>query len=465
MTSSSSPSVRENVDLLILGGTVVTMDAQRRIIADGAVAIKADRIVAVGKRAELEIRYHASQSIEAAGDLITPGLIDGHNHPIHFMTKGAIDDMAFLPRFKNIVVPYEHGLSEEETHLNALATFVEMISHGTTCFNDPGNMHPDGVGRAAQDIGIRGIVALEAADKSGGLGEDAAWQDVLAESEDVISRWNGAEDGRIRAWFSLNNPHRVSDELCVAVKGRADALGVGIHGHVTIPKKMALDPNFQSPLRRYEKLGVLGPNLCLVHLVHVVPEDVHLLVDHDVKTVHCPGASMLGGNGSFAHGTIPELIDAGVVMALGSDAGAVSRTIDLVRQMYLVSAGHKDVRLSPSVVNCYKAFEMVTLDAAKTMLWDDEIGSLEVGKKADIVIMDTSAPEMHPNPHANPIANLVYSGTGKATKTVVIDGRIVMRDRTFETIDVSALMAQIGSVTTSVLGRLNAGVKSAWPIS
>ena len=453
-----------NVDILILGGSVITMDAARRIIADGAVAIRAGRILEVGKRIELERKYTAHEIIRASDDLVMPGLIDGHNHPIHFMTKGAIDDMPFQTRFKKIVVPYEHAITTEETYLNSLATFVEMISHGTTCFNDPGSMNPDGVGRAAKEIGIRGIVAYEAADKGGGLGPDLPWQDVLAVAEQTVLSWNGVAEGRIRAWFSLNNPYRVSDELCLGAKERADALGVGIHGHVTISKSMALDPAFKSPLRRYNDLGVLGPNLYLVHLVHPVPDDIQLLAKNDVKTVHCPGASMLGANGSFAHGTIPEIIDAGVVMALGSDAGAISRFIDMVRQMHLVSAGHKDARLNPSIVSCYKAFEMATRDAAKAMLWDDEIGSLEVGKKADIAIIDTSSPEFHPNPHSNPVANLVYSGTGKSTKTVIIDGAIVMRDRTFKSINVSALMAEIGRATPHVLARVKAGARSLWPI-
>ena len=451
------------VDLVIHGGSVVTMNAQRHIIRDGAVAVKGKDIVAVGKRAEVDAKYRGRKTIDARDDLVTPGLIDAHNHPIHFATKGASDDMPFQPRFKNIIVPYEHGLTEEDTYLNSCATFVEMIANGTTCFNNPGSLHEDGVGRAAQELGIRGILAYEAADKGGGLWADHPWQEVLEASERVVEKWNGAADGRLRAWFSLNNPHRVSDELCVAVKERATKHDVNVHGHVTMPKAVATAPDFKSPIQRYHRLGLLDSSLYLIHMVHVLPQDIELLAKNNVRVVHCPGRSLCGAGGVFATGTIPELAQAGVLIALGSDAGAVSRFLDMVRQMYLAATGHKDARLDATLFGAYKAFEMCTVDAAKAMRWDG-IGSLEAGKKADITIFDTSAPEMHPNPHNNPIPNLIYSGSGAQAKTVLIDGKVVMEDRDIKTIDVPGLMKELGKATPQMLGRINAKIQSRWPI-
>jgi 5-methylthioadenosine/S-adenosylhomocysteine deaminase len=461
MTATSSPT---EVDLVIQGGSVVTMNSARHIISDGAVAVKGTTIVAVGKREEINRKHRAKRVIGSRDDIVTPGFIDAHNHPIHFATKGATDDMQFQPRFKNIIVPYEHGLTEEDTYLNSCATFVEMISNGTTCFNNPGSLHEDAVGRAAQEVGLRGILAYEAADKGGGLWEDLPWQEVLAQSEAVVEKWNGAADGRLRAWFSLNNPHRVSDELCLAVKERAAKHDVNIHGHVTMPKAVAQAPGFQSPIQRYHRLGLLSSNLYLVHLVHVLPQDIELMAANNVRVVHCPGRSLLGAGGVFATGTIPELIAAGVLMALGSDAGAVSRFLDMVRQMYLAATGHKDARLDATLVGAYKAFEMCTVDAARAMRWEEEIGSLEAGKRADINVLDTSVPEMHPNPHLNPIPNLIYSGSGAITKTTLIDGQIVMEDRHIKTIDVPGLMKELGKAAPEMLGGINAKVESRWPI-
>lgn len=454
-------------DLIINGGSVVTMDAQRRIIADGAVAIRGQKIASVGKRDEIARGFRATRTIEARNDLIIPGLIDAHNHPVHFMTKGAIDDLTFQYRFKNIIVPYERALTETETYLNACATFVEMISNGTTCFNDPGSIYGNSVGRAATDTGIRGILAYESSDVGGGLEggpDEGHWQAVVEKSEKLMDQWQGAANGRLRVWFALNNPHRVSDELCIAMRDRAAARKVSIHGHMSISKQNALNPDFHSPAHRYHRLGLLGPNLYLIHLVHIVPADIELLVSHQVKGVHCPGTSLHGAWGAISHGTIPELLAAGMVMGLGSDAGAVSRFLDMVRHMYIAAAAHKDARLDATIMGCYKAFEMATIDGARAMMWDDEIGSIEPGKKADISIFDMSAPEYHPNPHRNPIANLVYSGSGASAKTVIIDGVAVMQDRQVKTIDVPALMAEVDNVTTRLLGA-QPTTYSKWPVS
>lgn len=452
------------VDLIIRGGSVVTMNSSREIIKDGALAVRGTDIVAVGKREDIDAKYRAKKVLGSSEDLVTPGFIDAHNHPIHFASKGATDDMQFKPRIKNIIGPYEHVLTEEEIYLNSCATFAEMISNGTTCFNDPGSMHEDGVGRAAEELGMRGILAYESADRGGDAWKDEPWQEQLEKSEAVIEKWNGAAGGRLRAWFSLKSPQRVSDELCLAAKQCADKHNVSIHSHVSMSKAVVQAPGFQSPIQRYHRLGLLGPNLYLIHLVHVLPQDIELMAKHQVRVVHCPGRSMLGAGGVFTTGTIPELMAAGVVVALGSDAGAVSRFLDMVRQMYLAATGHKEARLDATLVGAYKAFEMCTVDAALAMRWDDQIGSLEPGKKADINILDTSAPEMHPNPHDNPIPNLIYSGSGAATKTTIINGKIVMEDRQIKTIDVPSLMKELGKAAPHILARINAKVQSRWPV-
>ncbi len=455
------------VDLVVEGGTVVTVDPQRRIIADGSVAVDGQRIVAVGKRDEIARSFQARRTIDARDALVMPGLIDAHNHPIHYMTKGATDDLPFEQRMRTIVAPYEQGLTDEEAYLNATATFAEMIMNGTTCFNDAGSLPGDGVANAAKDAGIRGVLALESVDVTGGARRTEAgrdWAALAHKADDFVGRWHGAEHGRLRAGFTLNNPHRVSDELCDAIRTLAEVRKVGIHGHMTIREPGARPAGWSSPIHRYRDLGLLGPRLSLVHLGYVAGDDVTALVEAGVKGVHCPGTSTLGGIGVISHGTIPEMMAAGMTFGLGSDAATVSRFLDLIRHMYLACAVHKDVRRADVVISCYKAFEMATIDGAKAILWDDEIGSLETGKKADLVILDTSNLELHPNPHRNPIANLVYTGTGRSVRTVIIDGRIVMEDRVLKTVDVGELSRQLDASAPNVLARSGAQVRSHWPI-
>jgi cytosine/adenosine deaminase-related metal-dependent hydrolase len=173
---------------------------------------------------------------------------------------------------------------------------------------------------------------------------------------------------------------------------------------------------------------------------------------------------MFGGFGCIAHGKFPELVENGVRVVLGTDACAISRFIDMVRIMYLVSCAHKDVKADPTVIGAHKAMEMATVDAAKALAWEDEIGSLEVGKLADIVIADASGIEWQPNPMDLPVANLVYSGNGSCVRTVIIDGRIVMEDRQFIMIDETDFAARAGAHARTIFARLGFEPRTVWPV-
>jgi 5-methylthioadenosine/S-adenosylhomocysteine deaminase len=457
-------------DLLIRGGTVVTMDAERRVIEDGAVAIGGGVITAVGDAARLEREHPGARVLDAPTGLITPGLVDAHNHPIHYLSKGLADDLELSRRSYERIWPYEAELTDEEAYVGSLGTFAEMIRSGTTCFCDPGGYRPDAVARAALEIGIRGIVARESWDVPDAHAPGAhpeTTDEALERGAAVVERWNGAGDGRLRAWLSLVRPAHVTDELCVRTMEQAEALGVGVHGHLTASR--TADARTRrvvgegSAVRRYRELGVLRPSLCLAHLGWIEPEEIEDLVAADVKAVHCPSASMLGGFGVIAHGTFPEMIDAGLTVALGTDAGAISRFMDLVRVMYLAACGHKDARIDPTAMGAHTAFEMATCAGARALLWSDEIGSLEPGKAADLVVFDTDGAEWHPRPLRNPVANLVYSASGHSARTVIIGGAVVMEDRVLTTIDLPELLARTDAAADDVLGRLGLTFGPAWP--
>lgn len=448
-------------ELLISGGTVATMDARRTVIADGAVAVRDGTIAAVGETADLARRYPDARTISSAGCLVTPGLVDAHNHPIHYLSKGLADDLELSHRSYERIWPYEAALTDEEAYVSALGTFAEMIRHGTTCFCDPGSYRPDSVARAALEIGIRGIVARESwdvPDEHAPRAHLESTTDALERGEAVVERWNGAGAGRLRGWFSLVRPSHVTDELCRRTMERAEALGVGIHGHLTASRTADVQTRrvvgHGSAVDRYRELGLLRRNLCLAHLGWIEPDEVEHLVAGDVKAVHCPSASMLGGFGVIAHGTFPEMVAAGLTIALGSDAGAISRFLDLVRVMYLAACAHKDARIDPTAMGADTAFEMATSAGARALLWEDRIGSLEPGKAADLVVFDTSGVEWHPNPLHNPVANLVYSASGRSARTVIIDGVVVMEDGELTQIDLPGLLARADAAADDVLGRL-----------
>ncbi len=469
-----------SVDLAIVGATVVTMNRAREILKDATVIINAGRIVTIDNTSQAQdSHYRPKRTLNANGCVVTPGLIDAHNHPIHYLSKGLADDLNHGARSHHHIWPFESQITEAEGYISALGSFLEMISNGTTCFSDPGSYCVDSVARAALDIGIRGIVAQETWDipsQDGSSTVHAALNHSVDSAEQKVLKWNGAGAGRLRAWFSLVRPSDVSNGICVDVKQRADRYGVGIHGHMVVPSTSHLGNQSSGPsvnniigsgsaIRRYSDLGLLGPNLQLVHLGGIPRGERVLLKHHDVKVVHCPSASMLGGFGAVAHGTFPEMIDEGITVGLGTDAGAVSRFLDLVRVSYLSACAHKDARVDAEVMGAEAAFEMATTAGATAALWDDEIGSIEVGKKADIVVFSTDAPEWHPNPLHNPVANLVYSASGKSARDVIIDGRLVMENRQFNELDVNDYYRRACKTASGIYDRLGVSVgPKSWPI-
>jgi 5-methylthioadenosine/S-adenosylhomocysteine deaminase len=460
----------QSVDLIVRAGVVVTMDPQRRLIRDGAVAVRGKRIVAVDKASAIDERYRAERVLGDSDKVVLPGLIDCHNHPVHFLSKGMIDDMRYPERWRDRVWPYEATLSADETLVASTGTFLEMIRNGTTCFCDPGTLEPEAVAQAADQTGIRGIVARMTWDVRDSTAPSEFNDDTataLGRAEECVHTCSGLAGGRVRAWFSLVRADHVSDQLIRDVKRRADALKVGIHAHLSTTRgqvEAALREWGKTPVARYRDLGALGTNAHLVHMGAITDEDVKILEEFDPSVCHCPSASMFGGFGCIAHGKFPELVENGVRVVLGTDACAISRFIDMVRIMYLVSCAHKDVKADPTVIGAHKAMEMATIDAAKALAWEDEIGSLEAGKLADIVIADASGIEWQPNPMDLPVANLVYSGNGSCVRTVIIDGRIVMEDRQFTMIDETDFVARAGAHARTIFARLGFEPRTVWPV-
>jgi len=460
----------QSADLVVRGGVVVTMDPQRRLIRDGAIAIRGKRIVAVDKVVVIAERYSTVRTLGGSRDVVFPGLIDCHNHPVHFLSKGMIDDMRYPARWQERVWPYEATLTAEETMISSTGTFLEMIRSGTTCFCDPGTLEPEAVAKAAENTGIRGIVARMTWDvhdpaAPSEFNDDTAT--ALARGEECVQRCSGLAEGRVNAWFSLVRADHVSDSLIRDIKRRADALGVGIHAHLSTTRgqvEAALRQWGKTPVARYRDLGAIGTNIHLVHMGAITDDDVTILQDLDPSVCHCPSASMFGGFGCITHGKFPELVEHGVRVVLGSDACAVSRFIDMVRIMYLAACAHKDVKADPTVIGAHKAMEMATIDGAKALMLDSEVGSLETGKLADIVIADAGGIEWQPNPTELPVANLVYSGSGSCVRTVVIDGRVVMEDRRFTLVDEAEYVARAGSFANQIFARLGLQPRVVWPV-
>jgi len=462
----TNDSATRHIDILITAGCIVTVDGDRRIIHDGAIAIEGKDIVAVGSRDDVTRTHVGRKHIDMPQGLVTPGLIDSHNHPVDYLIKGLVDDTPQLIRLRDRVVPYEDGLTEDEAYASSCATFVEMIRLGTTCFVDAASPQPEGVGRAAEELGIRGVVnyrVMDVVGPFGGKADDATT--AIARADQTFDRWHGAADGRLRACYDIDIAPAVSDELAVMIRDHAMARGVGIVSHFIGRQPMPGQPDVarNADLERLERLGLLGPHMILAHIGWLPQGDVDLLARTGTNIAHCPAASLVGGNGWIAHGVIPDLVAAGARVVLGTDAVAIARTQDMARMMLLAATTHKDVRRDPTIMNPYQVFEMATIEGAKAIGWDDRIGSIEVGKAADIVIFDTSGPNWWPEPFANPVPDFVYGGTAQDARTVLVDGKILMEDGAFVETDLDAIADLARRAKHSVFARHGFALNGEWP--
>jgi len=249
------------------------------------------------------------------------------------------------------------------------------------------------------------------------------------------------------------------------VLDHAKARGVGIVSHFIgrqpapgLPE-MSTNPDIQ----RLKRLGLLGPHMMLAHIGWVPQADVDLLAETGTNIAHCPGSSLVGGNGWIAHGVIPDLVAAGAKVVLGTDAIAIARTQDMARMMQFAACTHKDVRRDPTIMNPHHVFEMATIKGAEAVGWDDRIGSLEVGKAADLVIFDTSGPHWWPEPFANPVADFVYGGSARDAQTVIVDGRILMDDGILVDVDLDAIGKLVLQAKKTGFARHGFELAGGWP--
>lgn len=452
---------------------LVTMDADRRILQDGAVAIQDDRITAVGKTDEVSKGFQADREIDARGKLVMPGLVDTHVHNTQQLGRGLADECDIPVHLLERLYGYEKELMEEDAYWAALACQLELIRAGTTCYIDPGSYFPSETARAVGESGLRGIIARTAFDVHdtpiGSLPSKMfreTTDDALRKGEEIVEKHNGAHDGRVKAWFALRILSGCSNRLIQEIKQLADLHRVGVVMHASESRDETVASRMRHGLPDVERvgaLGALGPNMVLIHMGWASPKEIVLCMKHDLKVSCTPSTGYRLGMGSMEFGRFPEMIELGITVALGSDAAMSSNYLDIVREMFLASGGCKAQRLDPTIMPPETVLEMGTLNGAKAALWEDEIGSIETGKKADIAAFETRSVEWRPI--LNPIANLVYSSRGGAD-TVICNGRLVMEAGNVLTLDEGRILeeAQKRGEVIANKSELWERIKPKWPI-
>ncbi|MBN2568368.1 MAG: amidohydrolase [Deltaproteobacteria bacterium] len=450
---------KERADLLIKRAEwIVTMDEERRIIRDGAIAVKGDTILDIDKTEVLERRYEAAEVIDAQDRVIIPGMIDSHVHSAFQMSRGLADEVGEQKFLFERMYPYEGCMDDEDTYWSALLCTLELLKHGVTCFIDPGNYHIDQTAKAVEESGMRCIVAKSSFDigKSSFGAIPEAWiettDEALERAEAVIDKWHGKADGRIKAFASFRGLNNCTDRLIQGLKEIADRHNTGIQTHCAFAQKTrdtSLDKFGMTEVERLEKLGVLGPNVLLGHVGWLTPAELMLMQKRKVCAVACPSSSFHNGYGNITMGHIPELLEMGLSVGVGSDH-ASSGIVDLLQELRIVGMGFKETRIDPKIMPPERVFEMATVNGAKGALWDKEIGSLEAGKMADIVMFDTMRPEWMPL-YNNPLVNLVYSATGSSVDTVIVAGNILVAKGEAVSIDEGKVYGEVKRLSGKIL--------------
>ncbi len=445
---------------------ILTVDAERRIISDGAVLVDDGRIAAVGKTADFA-DVVARETIDASEMVVTPGFCNAHAHVSYaHATRGIFPDELgedYLPS----VFALQGAMTAEEERLTSLLAITEMLKGGTTCFLDPGSTkHLDACMGAYEQAGCRIIVGAHVTDCANPMNLPVySTADAVALMEDTVRRYDGRLGGRVRAWVMPFDAAYCTDELLRAAKRIADEQGTSLTLHQAnnaeaVEASVAL--HGMRPIERLEALGVLGENVLLSHVIWVEDFELDAIARTGTKVVMCPSQTLKQGSGIVHHGRLPEMLERGICVALGTDAPNNSNLMETMRAMYLAAVIYKDARQNQGMVPPETALELATIGGAEAFGLGDEIGSVEVGKRADLVLFDTRRAEWRTL--FNPLNNLVYSADGRSVHTVMVDGRLVVREYKPLFVDEWALIQEVQRVGEGVLRRTGVGFSSRWPV-
>ena len=430
-----------------------TVDAKDTVLRDASLVVENDRIADIGSASELRSR-HADSSFDQVIDGrmmgMCPGFVDSHVHLSETLSRAVFpDNLNTRAWVFHWAKPFYAHITEEDEYWGALLGITEMLRNGTTCFIDMGSQYDPGITvRAMEKTGIRGVTGRHAADNPpaelprGWTQEmvrhhffpDAAT--ALKELEACVRKYDGALNGRVRCWVNIEGKEPCTLELHVGAQQLAKRLGVGTTYHLatSVEEAQVCEGKYGSwPITRIDRAGGLGDNLVIAHGVAVADEEVGLLARRGTKVAFCPCSSFKLGKGATAIGKYPEMVNAGVTVGLGTDGVSAAGNMTLMRPMLLVAGMFKDARLKPDIFTARQALRAATIEGAKAALWDHEIGSLEVGKKADFILFDLDHVEW--TPFHDPLQALVFSASTASITQTWVDGVPVYRDGKVQGVD------------------------------
>lgn len=452
-TAGSGTTLIEDLEFLI------TVDGSDRVLRGASLLVEGDRIAAVGPAAEVrrDLAGPPGHVVDGRRLGAIPGLVDSHVHLSETLSRAVFPDILSTRAWVfHWAKPFYAHVSPEDERVSVLLGAAEMLRSGTTCFLDMGAQNDAGLtARAAASVGIRGVVGRHAADR---MPEQVppGWSDemvahhffpdadrALAALEAEVRAWHGYAGGLIRCWVNIEGKEPCSLQLHVGARRLAAELGVGTTYHIasSIEEARGSEKKYGCwPVTRIAQNDGLGPNLVLAHAVALTDDEVDLVAGHGTSVAFCPSSSLKLAKGATAIGKYPELMAAGVAVGLGTDGVSAAGNLNLHRQVHLVAGLFKDARLDPGQVGARRALRMATIDGAKALGWDAEIGSLEVGKKADFVLFDLDHHEWAP--YGDPLQALVWSASPASISQTWVAGRPLYAGGSVTTVDETSLRAE-----------------------
>jgi 5-methylthioadenosine/S-adenosylhomocysteine deaminase len=415
------------IDLLIQNGLVLTMDEESSIYDPGQVAVAGDRIASAGKAEP--VAEPCRKIIDATNCVVMPGLVDAHMHEC--LLRGFCEDLPLMRWLDEICFPKDRAYAPEHMRGAALLNQLEMIRGGVTTFIDIFRF-PAEAARVAERSGLRAIFSPQVIESVPGAGE------TIEENEAFVAQWHGRAGGRIQAWFGPHAPFTVSAEGYQRIAQLAERYGTGIHSHVaetSAEVEQVRARHGLSPVEYLDSLGVLGPRFLAAHCVWLSEEDIRILAERDAAVAYNPSSNVKLASGVAP---IPDLIAAGLRVGLGTDSNLSNNNLDMFEEMRLGAAIQKLHRHDAAAMPCQQMLRMATMGGAQALGLDKETGSLEPGKKADIIIVDLMAPHLWPifrGPRTNAVEQLVYSANAADVRTTIVDGNVLMEDRQVLTLD------------------------------
>ncbi|MEH7887146.1 amidohydrolase [Bacillus sp. JJ1609] len=411
---------------LLYNGTIITCNAENEVIESGAIGFEDERIVYIGKSPEDFSAYE--KTIDLKGSYVLPGMVNTHGHSPMSLLRGYADDLHLQTWLEEKIWPLEAKYTPEHAKWGAYLSILEMIRTGTTTFVDMyDNM--DEVAKAVEAAGIRGVLCRGVI----GFGSEEIRQSKLNEAAQFAINWNNGANGRITTMLSPHSPYTCSPEYISQIIEKSVELNVPLHTHMS-ETKFEVDKNIEefgeTPVAHLEKLGFFDRPSLVAHAVHVNEADLEILASKDVKVSHNIISNLKLGSGISP---VSKMIEKGITVSLGTDSVASNNNLDLFEELKAVATIHKGIAQDATAVSAAQALRMATIDGASAVWLENKIGSLEMGKDADLIVVDSNQSFYYPR--HNPVSHLVYSGSGRDVRDVYVKGKQLMENRQFLTLD------------------------------